>query len=74
MKIGAFVGSVCLASSALAIAQEALTNDSIEKMAKARLGDDVIVSVIQSQGGHLMRRIFSSFTSTTKATRASSTT
>ena len=74
MKIGAFVGSVCLALSALAIAQEALTNDSIEKMAKARLGDDVIVSVIQSQGGHLMRRIFSSFTSTTKATRASSTT
>jgi len=74
MKIGAFVGSVCLALCASAIAQEALTNDSIEKMAKARLGDDVIVSVIQSQGGHLMRRIFSSFTSTTKATRASSAT
>lgn len=52
MKIGAFVGSVCLALSASAIAQEALTNDSIEKMATARLGDDVIVTMIQSQAGH----------------------
>jgi hypothetical protein len=33
-------------------AQEVLSNASIEKMAKARLGDDVIVSVIQSQAGH----------------------
>ena len=41
MKIGAFAGSVCLALCASAIAQETLTNDSIEKMAKARLGDDV---------------------------------
>ena len=36
MKIGAFVGSVCLALCASAIAREALTNDSIEKMATAQ--------------------------------------
>jgi hypothetical protein len=29
-----------------------LSNTSIEKMARARLGDDVIVSMIQSQAGH----------------------
>ena len=38
--------------SIFASAQEPLTNDSIQKMAKAGLGDDVIVSMIQSQPGH----------------------
>lgn len=38
--------------SLFAVAQEPLTNDSIQKMAKAGLGDDVIVSMIQSQPGH----------------------
>lgn len=38
--------------SIFAAAQEPLTNDSIQKMAKAGLGDDVIVSMIQSQPGH----------------------
>ena len=37
---------------AAAFAQQVLTNESVEKMAKARLGDDVIVSMIQSQAGH----------------------
>jgi hypothetical protein len=52
MKIGSLFGWVCLALSASAIAQETLTNDSIEKMAMARLGDDVIVAMIQNQAGH----------------------
>ncbi len=38
--------------STFATAQEPLTNDSIQKMAKAGLSDDVIVSMIQSQAGH----------------------
>ena len=38
--------------SIFAAAQTPLTNDSIQKMAKAGLGDDVIVSMIQSQPGH----------------------
>jgi hypothetical protein len=37
------------ALSASAIAREGLTHVSIEKMAKAGLGDDVIVSMIQSE-------------------------
>jgi len=41
-----------LCGATCALAQEALTNASIEKMAKAGLGDDVIVSMIQSQPGH----------------------
>jgi len=41
-----------LALCTAAIAQEILTNDSIKKMAMARLGDDVIVSMIQNQAGH----------------------
>jgi hypothetical protein len=36
----------------VATAQQPLTNDSIQKMAKAGLGDDVIVSMIQSQPGN----------------------
>jgi len=38
--------------SFVAFAQEPLTNASIEKMTKAGLGDDVIVSVVQNQPGH----------------------
>jgi len=41
---------VCL--SVVATAQQPLKNDSVEKMAKAGLGDDVIVSMIQSQPGN----------------------
>ena len=52
MKIWSFVGAACLALSAAAFAQQALTNDSVEKMVKGGLGDDVIVSMIQSQPGH----------------------
>jgi len=47
-----FAGGICLALSTAAFAQQVLTNESVEKMAKARLGDDVIVSMIQSQAGH----------------------
>jgi hypothetical protein len=47
-----FVCGVCLALTASLFAQEALSNASIEKMVRARLGDDVIVSMIQSQAGH----------------------
>jgi hypothetical protein len=42
----------CLALTGAAIAQEVLTNDSIVKMAHARLSDDVIVSLIQNQAGN----------------------
>ena len=52
MKVWSFFGCACLALSAASIAQEALSNASIEKMVRARLGDDVIVSMIQSQAGH----------------------
>jgi hypothetical protein len=47
-----FAGGLYLALCAAAFAQQVLTNESVEKMAKARLGDDVIVSMIQSQAGH----------------------
>jgi hypothetical protein len=47
-----FAGGLYLAFCAAAFAQQVLTNESVEKMAKARLGDDVIVSMIQSQAGH----------------------
>jgi hypothetical protein len=52
VKVWSFFGCACLALSAALIAQEALSNASIEKMVRARLGDDVIVSMIQSQAGH----------------------
>jgi hypothetical protein len=42
---------LCLSAAATA-QQQPLNNDSIQKMAKAGLGDDVIVSMIQSQPGH----------------------
>lgn len=44
--------SSCLLLTALCSAQQALTNDSILKMAKAGLGEDTIVSMIQSQPGN----------------------
>jgi hypothetical protein len=50
MKIGRLVVGLCLALSAVIIAQHALANESIEKMARARLGDDVIISFIQNLG------------------------
>jgi hypothetical protein len=50
MKVGPLVVSLCLALSAVAIAQQALANESIEKMARARLGDDVVVSFVQNLG------------------------
>jgi hypothetical protein len=52
MGIRSFVAGACLALSTGMFAQEPLTNASIEKMASARLGDDVLVSLIQSQPGH----------------------
>jgi predicted aspartyl protease len=51
MKTRILVFGLCFALSTAAIAQVTLTNDSIEKMAHARLGDDVIVSLIKNQGG-----------------------
>jgi hypothetical protein len=51
MKISSLAAAVCLVLSTAAVAQEALTNDSIEKMSRARLGDDVIVSLIQNHAG-----------------------
>ena len=52
MKIPALVGLICVGMTAAAAAQVTLNNDSIEKMARARLGDDVIVSMIQGQAGN----------------------
>jgi hypothetical protein len=45
-------GALWLALCPVLLAQEALNNASIEKMTKAGLGDDVIVSMIQSKPGH----------------------
>jgi hypothetical protein len=52
MDIRFCVVGVCLALSTVTFAQEPLTNTAIEKLASARLGDDVIVSLIQNQPGH----------------------
>lgn len=52
MLFRCFAGGLCFALSVAAFAQQVLTIESVEKMAKARLGDDVIVSMIQSQAGH----------------------
>jgi hypothetical protein len=52
MRIYALIGIWIVALCIVAAAQQPLTNESIEKMAKAGLGDDVIVSMIQSQPGH----------------------
>lgn len=40
---------LCFLYAALTLAQTALTNDSIIKMVKAGLGDDVVISTIKSQ-------------------------
>ncbi len=52
MKIHFLVGLTCLVMAAAAAPQLTLNNDSIEKMATARLDDDVIVAMIQNQAGH----------------------
>jgi len=52
MKHRAFLGTLCLMLCLAVLAQEALTNDSIVKMVKAGLGDEIIVSTIQSQPGN----------------------
>jgi hypothetical protein len=52
MRNRALLVSVFASLSLVLFAQEPLTNASIEKMTKAGLGDDVIVSVIQNQPGH----------------------
>ncbi len=44
--------AVLLFLGSMLLAQEALNNDSIVKMAKAGLGEDVIVSMVQNQPGH----------------------
>lgn len=51
MKIRSLFGLIYLAIAAAAVPQVTLNNDSIEKMAMARLGDDVIVAMIQNQAG-----------------------
>ena len=51
MRTSWMVGIFLFLISCMAVAQEALTNASIEKMAKAGLGDDVIISMIQGQPG-----------------------
>jgi hypothetical protein len=52
MKIRSLAGLICVTVTAAAAAQVMLNNDAIEKMARARLGDEVIVSLIQGQAGH----------------------
>ena len=51
MRFYALVGTLCLAVSSLSLAQQPLNNDAVQKMVKRGLGDDVIVSMIQSQPG-----------------------
>jgi hypothetical protein len=52
MKIRSLVRLICVAMTAAAAAQVTLNNNAVEKMARARLGDDVIVSMIQGQAGN----------------------
>lgn len=52
MRTYAICAALFLALTVAASAQQPLTNDSIQKMTKAGLGDDVIVSMIQSQPGN----------------------
>src|SRR5580698_543623 len=40
---------VCFAFASLVLAQQALTNESVLKLVKADMGDDVIVNMINSQ-------------------------
>ncbi len=51
MKFRYLIACVVLLLSSLALSQETLTNDSVLKMVKGGLGDDVIVSMIQNQPG-----------------------
>jgi hypothetical protein len=52
MKTRHLVVILALLTTSLAFGQETLTNDSVLKMVKGGLGDDVIVSLIQNQPGH----------------------
>jgi len=52
MRPYVLIAVLIAALSIIASAQQPLTNESIQKMAKAGLGEDVIVSMIQSQPGH----------------------
>jgi len=52
MRVYSLAGMLLFSICCIAVAQEALNNASIEKMAKAGLGDEVIVSMIQGQPGH----------------------
>ena len=45
------IAILCLAGTALAFAQTALTNDSVIKMVAAGLSDDVVASTIKAQPG-----------------------
>lgn len=45
------IAVLCFVGAALAFAQTALTNDSIIKMVKAGLGDDVVLSTMKVQPG-----------------------
>ncbi|HEX5236272.1 MAG TPA: hypothetical protein VFW25_13180 [Silvibacterium sp.] len=51
MKIKECLSLLCLAFCGACFAQQALTNDSVLKMVKAGLSEDVIVSTIQRQPG-----------------------
>ncbi len=51
MKFLSLVLTLCLLLTCVVFAQETLSNDSIQKMVKGGLGDDVIISVIQHQPG-----------------------
>ncbi|MDE3166592.1 MAG: hypothetical protein KGN36_12370, partial [Acidobacteriota bacterium] len=46
------LGALLLLILSLALAQTALTNDSIIKMVKAGLGEDIVISTINAQPGH----------------------
>jgi len=50
MRLYSLAAAMLLGS--MMLAQEALNNDSVVKMTKAGLGEDVIVSMIQNQPGH----------------------
>jgi hypothetical protein len=52
MKTCRFLLIFILLIAGCALAQETLTNDSVLKMVKGGLGDDVIVPMIQNQAGH----------------------
>ena len=51
MRLATLAGGLCLVLCGVCYAQQELNNESIDKMVKAGLGEDVIVSMIQSQPG-----------------------